>query len=56
MAALAVPALIASTALTAGSQIMQGRARSEAASFEQQQLLGQQKQLQAQAENTRIAA
>lgn len=35
---------------------MQGQARSEAAAFEQQQLLGQQEQLRVQAENTRIAA
>jgi hypothetical protein len=56
MAALAIPALIASTAITAGSQVMQGQARAEAAAFEQQQLLGQQEQLRVQAENTRIAA
>lgn len=54
--ALAIPALIASTVISAGSAIMQGQARSEAAAFEQQQLIGQQKQLLAQADNTRIAA
>lgn len=56
MAQLAIPALIASTALTAGSQVMAGQERSRAAAFEQQQLLGQQEQLRVQAENTRIAA
>jgi hypothetical protein len=56
MAQLAIPALIASTALTAGSQIMAGQEKSYAAKFEQQQLLGQQDQLKAQADNTRIAA
>jgi hypothetical protein len=53
---LAIAGMVAGTALTATSQVMQGQARSEAAAFEQQQLIGQQKQLQAQAENTRIAA
>lgn len=63
MAELAIPALIASTALTATSQVMAGNERSAAASFEAQQqrqrsaeLAGQQTQLNAEAENTRIAA
>lgn len=56
MAEIAVPMLIMGTAATAGSQVMQGVEQSNAAKFEQQQLLGQQKDLQAQAQNTRIAA
>lgn len=63
MAELAIAGLVASTALTATSQVMAGNERSAAASFEQQQLLrrqqdlkGQQTQLDAQAENTLIAA
>lgn len=56
MAALAIPALIGSTLLTAGGQVMQGQEQSRAAAFEEQQLLGQKTQLQHQAENTRIAA
>ena len=60
---LIIGSLVASTALTATSQVMAGNERSAAAAFEAQQqrgrsdeLLAQQKQLDAEAENTRIAA
>jgi hypothetical protein len=56
MAELAIPMLIASTALSAASSIAAGNEKSSAAALEQQQLLGQQQALDREAANTKIAA
>lgn len=56
MAVLAIPALIASTALSATGSIMAGNEKARQANFESQQYQGQQRQLQIQEQNTRTAA
>jgi hypothetical protein len=56
MAQLAIPALIASTALTAASSLAAGQEKARAAALEQSQLQGQQQALDREAQNTKIAA
>lgn len=53
---IALAATAASTALSAGSSLMAGQEKSQAAALEQSQLLGQQQALERQSENAKIAA
>lgn len=56
MAELAIPMLVASTALTATSQIMRGQEEARTAEFQRSQYISQQEQLKVQEETTKIAA